>query len=156
MPNVEVAFTFSPQEIVKKYELKTASFEERLESAIKLQRAGFKIGLRLDPLIYCDDFDAVYSTMIERLFTELDLTKVSNIGIGSLRYRKGLKAEVLKTHSTDLFLKNFVIGVDGKERYFKPIRLKMYQFIIGRIRRFGEFEIYLGMESDYIWQAVLK
>jgi len=156
LENIEIAFTFSPSEVVQRYELKTATFEKRLECAMALQKHGYKIGLRFDPLIYCDNFKEVYLEMVDRIFTTLDLTLISNIGIGTLRYRKGLKNEVLKEHPTDLFFKNFVIGVDGKERYFKPIRIQMYRTLVNKIREFGNFEIYLGMESEYIWQAVLK
>jgi|GEM_PF-3290414 len=154
--NVEIAFTFSPSEIVTQYEPKTATFDKRLECAKALQKVGYKIGLRFDPLIYCENFEEVYTSMLERVFSELDVSLISNIGIGTLRYRKGLKAEVLKSHKTDLFFKNFVIGVDGKERYFKPIRIYMYKTLINKIREFGDFELYLGMESEYIWQEVLK
>jgi len=155
-PNVEVAFTFSPQDVIDKYEYKTASLEKRIEATKALQERGYTIGLRLDPLIYIEDFDRIYCEMIQMIFSRIDIKSISSIGVGSLRYRKGLKKIVNEHHPTDLFLKDFVIGVDGKERYFKPIRLKMYKTIINEIKKYGDYPIYLGMESESIWNEVFK
>ena len=57
---------------------------------------------------------------------------------------------------TDLFYNELITGIDGKERYFKGIRIQMYDEIIKEIRKYGDFDIYLGMEEEYIWKKVLK
>ena len=151
-----VSFTFSPQEVIDKYEFKTASIIKRIEAAKKLQDHGYDIGVRIDPIINIQDRKKAYSDLIEKLMTSLDINKIRDIGLGSLRYTKGLKGKVLKERKTDLFYNELVTGIDGKERYFKGIRIKMYSEIVEDIQKYGEFEIYLGMEEDYIWKKVLK
>ena len=71
-------------------------------------------------------------------------------------YTKGLKNKVLTERKTDLFYNELITGIDGKERYFKGIRIQMYDEIIKEIKKYGNFDIYLGMEEEYIWKKVLK
>lgn len=154
--NILVSFTFSPQEVIDKYEFKTASINKRIEAAKKLQEHGYDIGVRIDPIINIQSRKEAYGSLIEKLMTNLDINKIRDIGLGSLRYTKGLKGKVLKERKTDLFYNELVTGIDGKERYFKGIRIEMYSEIIKNIQKYGEFEIYLGMEEGYIWEKVLK
>ena len=67
-----------------------------------------------------------------------------------------MKHLVTKEVKTDLFYGEIIIGIDGKERYFKKIRLDMYKNIVAKIKEYGEYEIYLGMEPDYVWDEVFK
>ena len=47
----------------------------------------------------------------------------------------------------------FVPGKDGKMRYFKPIRIKMYHFLGSMLKKWhGGLGIYLCMESDEVWR----
>jgi len=152
--NILISFTFSPQEIIDRYELHASSLEERITAAQALQKHGYTIGLRLDPMIEVEGSDKIYERMVDEIFTRLDHDKIRDIGIGTIRYKKGLRQKVLSEVNTDLFYNEFVVGIDGKERYFKKIRIKMYKNIVGAIEKYGKFDIYLGMEPQYIWDEV--
>ncbi|MCK5780685.1 MAG: hypothetical protein KAH04_06665 [Psychrilyobacter sp.] len=152
--NILISFTFSPQEIIDKYELYASSLDERINAARALQDHGYVIGLRLDPMIEVEGSSEIYKKMIDKIFMNLDLDKIRDIGIGTIRYKKGLRQKVMSEVDTDLFYNEFVVGIDGKERYFKKIRIKMYKNIIGAINKYGKFDIYLGMEPQYIWDEV--
>ena len=154
--NILVSFTFSPEEVIEKYEFMTASLEDRITAARKLQEHGYDIGIRIDPVINIKNRRNAYIDLINKLMENLDTEKIRDIGLGSLRYTKGLKDKVLSERKTDLFYNELITGIDGKERYFKGIRIKMYDEIITEIRKYGDFDIYLGMEEDYIWKKVLK
>ena len=45
-------------------------------------------------------------------------------------------------------------GLDGKSRYFKPLRIEMYSFLSKQILNWAGFDpgIYMCMESDEIWR----
>lgn len=152
--NILISFTFSPKEIIDQYELKASPLKERIEAAKKLQDHGYSIGLRFDPMINTIDSDLIYQNMVKSIFSTLDLTKIRDIGIGTIRYKKGLRQKVLAERNTDLFYNEFIIGIDGKERYFKKIRIDMYKNIVKAINNYGNFDIYLGMEPQYIWDEV--
>ena len=152
--NILISFTFSPQEVIDRYELGASSLDERIIAAKKLQRYGYSIGLRLDPMIDIENSHLAYQKMVYKIFTNLDPNKIRDIGIGTIRYKKGLRQKVLAEKKTDLFYNEFVVGIDGKERYFKKIRIDMYKNIVSSINKYGNFDIYLGMEPKYIWDEV--
>ena len=55
------------------------------------------------------------------------------------------------------FLGEFVPGMDGKMRYFRPIRTEMYQSIYSQIRaRWSEVFMYFCMEHPPVWNQVMK
>ena len=54
LANVIPAFSLNPEHVVKEFEDKTPSLSKRLKAIIKLQNLGWSIGLRFDPLIYCE------------------------------------------------------------------------------------------------------
>ena len=49
-PNVVVSWTFTPQSVVEAYEPGTAPLDARIAAAARAQQAGFRVGLRFDPL----------------------------------------------------------------------------------------------------------
>ena len=50
----------------------------------------------------------------------------------------------------------FITGLDGKMRYFKPLRIDLYQKMISWIREFApEVLIYFCMEDDEVWRKSL-
>jgi spore photoproduct lyase len=47
----------------------------------------------------------------------------------------------------------FISGLDGKMRYFKPLRIELYRKMISWIREHdSEVVIYFCMEDDEVWQ----
>lgn len=156
IPNVLVSFTFSPQPIIDSYELKASSLEKRIQATKVLQDLGYSIGLRFDPMISTPTALEDYREMVDKIFTSINPEQIRDIGVGTIRYKKGLRQAVLKENNTDLFYNEFIVGIDGKERYFKKIRLDLYKNIIDKINHYGDFDIYLGMEPKYIWDEVFK
>lgn len=154
--NILISFTFSPQEVIDRYELKASSLKQRVDAAKQLQEHGYRVGLRIDPMINIENRKEAYQEMVDVIMTKLDISNIKDIGVGGLRYKKGLRQKVLSERTSDLFYNEFVIGIDGKERYFKKIRLDMYKEVIEQINKYGEFEIYLGMEPKYIWDEVFE
>jgi len=58
--------------------------------------------------------------------------------------------------SSDLFCREFIRGLDGKMRYFKPIRIEMYRKMVAWIRNCSaDVSIYLCMESGEVWEKAL-
>jgi len=155
-PNCIIAFSFNPKELISQYEIGTAAFGQRVIAIKMLQKHGYRIGLRFDPMLYTESYEKLYEEMIREIFENIDLDKIENIGLGCLRYKKELKNKVYEEKSTDIFFNEMVNGIDKKERYFKPLRLKLYKNIVNNIRKYGSFDIYLGMEPKYIWDEVLK
>lgn len=96
--------------------------------------------------------------MLEVLFGRLDTTKVKFISLGGFRYLPSL-ARVIRERNpqTSLFSGEFVPCVDGKYRYFRPIRVEAYREIGKLIREItGDVRMSLCMETPEVWNQVIK
>jgi spore photoproduct lyase len=154
--NIVISWTFSPQLIVDAHEHKTPSLEERVRAAGKVQRAGYNVGICLDPIILCEDWFNNYKTMLEMLFDRLDITKIKFVSLGGFRYLPSLTRVIRdRNPETNLLLGEFVPCVDGKYRYFRPIRVEVYRKIgkvISEITR--DVKMSLCMETPEVWNGV--
>ncbi|MDD3770923.1 MAG: spore photoproduct lyase family protein [Campylobacterota bacterium] len=84
-PRVTLAWTLSPQEIIDRYEHATPSLRQRLKAANEAVRAGWKVRLCVDPVIYTDEFETLYPALIETIFQTIDPGKIEHLTLGSFR-----------------------------------------------------------------------
>jgi len=98
LDNCVVAYSISPKEIIDAYEHKTPSLENRLNAALKLQQAGWKIGLRFDPVIYHADFEQIYATMFNQVFARLEADKIHSVSLGGFRLPESFYKSMVKMH----------------------------------------------------------
>lgn len=80
-----IAFSFTPEAISQALEHKVPPLNQRIDALAKLQQAGWNIGLRFDPLIYCSDYEAQYQQLFERIFTRIDSENIHSISTGGFR-----------------------------------------------------------------------
>ncbi len=156
--NIIISWTFSPQVVIDVYEHKTPSLEERIESAVKVQNAGYYIGICLDPIIRCEDWLNNYKTMIKILFDRLDHTKVRFVSLGGFRFLPSLASVIRERNpQTNILLGEFVPCIDGKYRYFRPIRVEIYRELWKIVRQeCNDAKISLCMETHEVWDEVRK
>jgi spore photoproduct lyase len=94
--------------------------------------------------------------MINTLFDRLDITKIKFISLGGFRFLPSL-ANVIRERNpqTNLLLGEFVPCIDGKYRYFRPVRSEIYREIGKAIRRRGNgIKPFLCMETREVWNEV--
>jgi spore photoproduct lyase len=152
-----LSWSVNPEAIVQSDEYKSATILQRLKAAKKAAKNGFLLGLHFDPIIYFPEWRTDYQNLIEQIADHLPSERLTWISLGSLRYPTQLKYIIQKRFpKTKILLGEQISGMDGKQRYLKPIRLKIYQHIVSEIRkRMGNVFIYFCMESEDIWQKVL-
>jgi spore photoproduct lyase len=98
IPNCIIAFSLTPEPISKELEHKTPSIGKRLEAMQKLQKEGWQIGIRLDPLIYCKDYQKYYRDFFDLLFTTIDPKKIHSITLGAFRLPKPVFKNMLRLY----------------------------------------------------------
>ena len=154
--NIVISWTFSPQLIVDAYEHKTPPLEERVRAAGEVQRAGYNVGICLDPIILCEDWFNNYKSMLEMLFDRLDIAKIKFVSLGGFRYLPSLTRVIRdRNPETNLLLGEFVPCIDGKYRYFRPIRVEVYREIGKAIREITrDAKMSLCMETPEVWNGV--
>ncbi len=131
-----------------------APLTKRLKAARICQEEGFAVGFHFDPLIYYDSWQEDYMRTVELMDRYLIPKRIIWISMGSFRYIPSLKPIIRKRHRNSIILNGeFIQGIDGKMRYFKPIRAELYGFMKQCLDNWAEdLGIYLCMESGDVWE----
>ena len=64
----------------------------------KLQQLGWPVGLRLDPLIDCDNFEVLYRQLLETLFANIDASRIHSVSFGPFRMPQGFYEQMVKLY----------------------------------------------------------
>lgn len=84
--NCIVAFSFTPAELSEALEHGTPSIAKRLAAMEKLQRHGWRLGLRFDPLIYEENFRQSYTQLFDTVFASICVDNLHSVSLGTLRF----------------------------------------------------------------------
>ncbi len=134
----------------------TASLQQRIEAALRVQAAGYKIGFHFDPLIAHEGWEAGYRDTIAAIFRRIDTRRVAWVSVGSLRMTPRLKAAIrARRRQGHVLTGELVPQPDGKERLWRGLRVKMYRRMLNWLRQVdGEMPLYICMEPASVWQKV--
>jgi len=151
------AWSLNSPAIVAREELRTASLNERLTAAARCSSWGYRLAFHFDPIIYHPGWREGYAETVAKLFASVPKESIAWISMGCLRYIPSLKnIATQRFPGSRFFYEEFIEGLDGKARYFRTLRVEMYQYLYRLLRRYAAPEtcIYLCMENDEIWREV--
>jgi spore photoproduct lyase len=151
------AWSLNSPAIVKGEELRTASLEQRLAAAAICSSWGYRLAFHFDPIIYHPGWQKGYADTIDLLFASVPKEKIAWISMGCLRYLPALKKTATRRFpNARFFQEEFIVGLDGKARYFRTQRVEMYKHLYNLLLQKADTRtcIYLCMENNEIWQAV--
>jgi len=154
---IVAAWSLNTPRIIAREERNTASLESRVLAARRCQQAGYVVAFHFDPLIHYPGWQEEYEEVVQLMEKHLDPETIIWISIGSFRYMPYLRTVIRRRFpETQIFNGEFVSGLDGKLRYFKPMRAELYARLSERLRRWHtDLGIYLCMESDEVWRQSL-
>ncbi|MEN8141505.1 MAG: spore photoproduct lyase family protein [Thermodesulfobacteriota bacterium] len=150
-----VAWSLNAPAIMANEEMHTASLSQRLAAAVQCGQWGYKLAFHFDPIIYHTNWRQGYAATIDQLFATVPAEKIAWISLGALRFLPQLKPTALtRFPGSTFFHEEFIMGLDNKMRYFRSLRVEMYNHILELLRaRVAEHTcLYFCMESDEIWQ----
>ncbi|MBW1725940.1 MAG: hypothetical protein JRJ33_11465 [Deltaproteobacteria bacterium] len=152
-----LAWSLNTNRIIKNEEIHTASLSARLRSAAKCESSGYPIGFHFDPLVIYDGCQEEYMGVVEQLFANVSSKNIVWISLGSFRFMHSLKSIIQKRFpDSKIIYGEFISGLDGKMRYFKPLRIDLYRKMVACIREHApDALIYLCMEDDEVWEKSL-
>lgn len=154
-PYTVISFSLSPQRVIDREEKRTSPLYKRLKTARKAQESGCFVGLHFDPVIIYDGFEKDYEYLIEDISRLLDLKKVIWISMGLLRFPPKLLNYFLEEERKNLLYGEFIRGEDGKYRYIKKERIKVYKMLYELVKtKEEELFVYLCMERKDVWKGV--
>jgi len=105
-------------------------------------------------MVIYDGCHEEYEDVVDQIFSAIKPEQVVWISLGTFRFIPALKSIIQKRFpDTKLVYGEFITGLDGKMRYFKPLRIQLYRRIVSRIRQTApSVFVYFCMEDDEVWQ----
>ena len=152
-----VSWSLNAEPVVRKEEHGAPPVKERLQAARRCYRAGYRIGFHFDPLIDYPGWEEDYRRVVEAIFQHVDPQAIAWISLGALRYPPQLEEIIRRRHpQSEIVLGELFPGKDGKPRYFRPIRTRMFRKLNTWIKEHdADVFVYLCMESDLVWRQAL-
>lgn len=139
--NIIISFSINAAAASRDHEVGAASMEERVKAAATLKRLGWRVRVRIDPMIKGYDYgpvtEAVYAISPER------------VTLGTLRADPTLLPEV---GAVSIFTELDPPEDEGIARYPLSLRLALYGPVVERLRPVTS----LGLceETEEVWQAL--
>jgi len=149
-----ISFSVNTEKVFRQLEHRTASPESRLAAATNVQKAGYEVRLRIDPIIFYSTWEKDYSELVDKIFRFVRPTRIT---IGEYRPSNGLANHISSRFpdSPLLRINKNLVREGGKLRYPKNQRVKMFRTIVEAIRKNDpSVDISLCKESPEIWKAV--
>jgi spore photoproduct lyase len=157
--NIILSWSLNSERIAREEERGAPSVADRIEAARLVSERGFPVGFHFDPLILYPGWGEDYARVVENLLTAVKPSRVRWISLGSLRFPAALKSIVEKRFPrTRIIYGEMIQGRDKKLRYFKPLRLELYQKVLGFIKYWGggRIPVYFCMEDAEVWREAIK
>ncbi|MCK4488412.1 MAG: hypothetical protein KAU38_16840 [Desulfobacterales bacterium] len=149
-----ISFSVNTDTVFQQLEHRTASPESRLAAAAKVQKAGYEVRLRIDPVIFYSTWQKDYKALVDKIFQFVQPTRIT---IGEYRPSNGLANHISSRFpdSPLLRINKHLVREGRKLRYPKAQRVTMFRTIIEAIRKHGtDIDIALCKEQPQIWKAV--
>lgn len=154
-----VSWSINPRFVQQREEHKTADIGQRLEAAGRCAEAGYPVAFHFDPLIHYRKWEKDYRELVDEIFDRIPADSIPWISIGSLRLTPDLKQRMRERFpGSFLPLGEMAPAEDGKLRYVKPIRLRMYRRVHDwiRARASRRTAVYACMERPEVWTKVFQ
>ena len=162
-----IAWSMNNAEVSKKYEIGAPPFEKRLMAANKVQRAGYPVRIRIDPIIPFQGWQEAYADTIERIFSSISPERVT---LGTLRFEEGFynMRKTIFTSGPDLpefmeemepmFPPKLFAGMkkpkSGKYSFTEDKRTEMFSVVVKEVKKYSDCRIALCKESPNVWKKL--
>ncbi len=149
-----LSWSLNTPRIIATQERGTSTLSARLRAAAQCQSWGYPLAFHFDPMVIYPGCEQEYAQVIKELFNQLDAENIVWISMGTFRFMPALKSTIQKRFpQSEIIYGEFVPGMDGKMRYFKPIRTRLYRQMAEWIReRAEQVTLYLCMEDEQVWE----
>ncbi len=136
LPNCVVAFSFTPKEISAALEHGVPSVGKRIDAMVRLQRQGWRLGLRFDPMIYHEHYQAHYRRLFVDLFQRLDTESLHSVTLGTFRLPVPYHRNILRLYPDEPLFATTLEPSNGMVSYKEPIRDEMIAFCEEELQRY--------------------
>ncbi len=134
--NVIYAFTLSPQAVIDACEHGTPSLRQRLACTAEAVEKGFAVRLCFDPLIYCAGWEQHYDTMLDAVFSNIQMEKIVDASIGTFRVSQDYLKKMRKIEPYSAVVQFPYENDAGVYHYGCELTKKMEGHVRARLREY--------------------
>ncbi|MDK8179314.1 spore photoproduct lyase [Paenibacillus sp. UMB4589-SE434] len=123
----DVRFSINADYVIKNFEPGTSRFEERIQAAGKIARAGYPLGFIIAPIYWYEGWEAGYAQLLERLAKELPEEATWDLSFELIQHRftKTAKSVIEKRYPKSKLIMNederkYKWGRWGQGKYVYP------------------------------------
>ena len=113
MANCVVAMSFSAEETAQRWERGVPSMDKRIEALQKLQRAGWPVAIRFEPIIASANTFEQHKQLFERVFASLDVAKIHSVSTGEFRVPADYYKKMVQLYPDQELFARAMISSDG-------------------------------------------
>jgi len=121
LENVITAFSFTPEEISKQLEHGVPSVHARTEAMHQLAKLGWQVGIRIDPVMDCLDFEERYRKLFDELLTDLPMDALHSVSLGAFRMPNAFFRRVEKIYPEEPLFAGKLVHDKKSVSYAKDI-----------------------------------
>jgi len=133
LPNVVVAFSFTPEGVHAALEHKVPSLDKRLAAARRLAERGWRLGLRFDPLVYSRDFAAEYTRLFDTVFRALDPGALHSVSYGTFRLPRDFFKTMVAMYPEEPLFAGPLATEQALVGYQQPLESELIAFCTQRL-----------------------
>jgi spore photoproduct lyase len=152
-----LSWSLNTPHIIASEEKSTATLSARLRAAARCESWGYPLAFHFDPMLIYTGCEDDYQEVVKQLFSSVSSDNIVWISLGTFRFPQALKKMIHKRFpQSPIPYGEFVSGLDGKMRYFKPLRIALYRHVASVIREYApNVTVYFCMENDEVWHKSL-
>jgi len=134
--NCIVAFSFTPDNISKLIEHKVPSVKKRIIVMKKLADAGWKLGLRFDPIVPACNFAKIYENLFKNIASNIPEKSMHSISFGMMRFPKKMFKKMIKENPNKRITSLPFENRNGIYSYNKKIENKLENIITKKLKKY--------------------
>ena len=145
--NVVVAFSLNPDAVISSVEAGTPELGKRLHAIKSLQDAGWKVGIRFDPVIWHNQFETHYRQFFQTVFETIHSEELDSITLGAVRLPKDFHKKISNLYPEHwLFKAGLELNQKGLVTYNEKASNSLLSFCQ------TEIEKYVAIDKLYIYR----
>ena len=162
-----ITWSLNAPEVSSEFELGAPSFQRRLSAARRAQDVGYRVRVRLDPIVPLGDWRKRYAGTIRAIFEAISPERVT---IGTLRFEENFWRQRKTTFTPGSRLPDELdrmvpmfepMAIRGKKKpsvgkysYPEDERYALFQFVTEEVRKHSDCDIALCKESNVVWDRL--
>lgn len=151
-----VSWSVNAPSVTSKDEAFTSSLTERIDAAVRLIEAGYRVGIHFDPLIMFAGWEDEYRDTIQYIFSRIPVANVAWVSLSPLRYKKDMQRIMEQRFpASKIPFGEQILAKDNKLRYAQPLRFRLMDFVWQELKSVhSQLPVYMCMESSAAWRNI--